>query len=90
LNSARVSTGIQWLTVEMTGCFLQNDIKTYGEQNVGLMDEHKFDLCHIMNIQAVRGNKGLGNQRRCKPLGRDDALYPYYWIESSKADINRS
>ncbi len=56
-------------------------------QIVGLMAEHKFDLLPYYEYSGSKGYKGLGNQRRCKPLGRDDAYTHINWIESSNADI---
>lgn len=56
-------------------------------QIVELMSKNKFDLLPYYEYSGSKGYKGLGNQRRCKPLGRNDAYTHISWIESANADI---
>jgi hypothetical protein len=54
---------------------------------VALMGKYGFDLLPYYEYAGSKGSKGLGNQRRAKPLTRDDAYSHIKWIESSNADI---
>jgi len=54
---------------------------------VALMGEYGFDLLPYYEYSGGKGYKGLGNQRRAKPLTRDDAYTHIEWIESANADI---
>ena len=54
---------------------------------VGLMGGYGFDILPYYEYAGSKGSEGLGNQRRAKPLTRDDAYTHIKWIESSNADI---
>ena len=51
------------------------------------MGEYGFDVLPYYEYSGSKGYKGLGNQRRAKPLTRDDAYTHITWIESANADI---
>jgi hypothetical protein len=54
---------------------------------VELMGEHDFDILPYYEYSGSKGYKGLGNQRRAKPLTRDDAYTHIRWVESANADV---
>ena len=54
---------------------------------VKLMGERKFDILPYYEYAGSRGYKGLGNQRRAKPLTRNDAYTHIKWIEAANADL---
>ena len=54
---------------------------------VGLMGERGFDVLPYYEYAGSKGYQGLGNQRRARPLGRDDAFTHIAWIESANADL---
>jgi hypothetical protein len=54
---------------------------------VGLMGQYGFDVLPYYEYAGSKGYKGLGNERRAKPLTRDDAYTHITWIESANADI---
>jgi len=54
---------------------------------VGLMGKYGFDVLPYYEYSGSKGYKGLGNQRRAKPLTRDDAYTHITWIESANADL---
>ncbi len=54
---------------------------------VELMGTYDFDILPYYEYSGSKGYKGLGNQRRAKPLTRDDAYTHIKWIESANADI---
>ncbi len=56
-------------------------------QIVGLMGEAGFGVLPYYEYAGSKGERGLGYQRRCKPLTRDDAYTHISWIESANADI---
>lgn len=56
-------------------------------QIVELMGREGFDVLPYYEYAGSRGYKGIGHQRRAKPLTRDDAYTHIKWIESSNADI---
>jgi len=49
--------------------------------------EDGFDVLPYYEYSGSKGYKGLGNQRRARPLTRDDAYTHITWIESANADI---
>lgn len=57
------------------------------ERIVTLMGEQGFDILPYYEYSGSKGYKGLGQQRRAKPLTRDDAYTHIKWIESANADI---
>jgi len=63
-------------------------MKGYWGEIVSLMGEHGFDILPYYEYSGSKGYKGLGYQRRCKPLARSDGNYTHIkWIESANADI---
>ncbi|MBM4156623.1 MAG: hypothetical protein FJ221_16595 [Lentisphaerae bacterium] len=54
---------------------------------VALMGGHGFDVLPYYEYSGSKGAKGLGPQRRAKPLARDDAFTHISWIESANADV---
>jgi len=56
-------------------------------QIVALMGEQGFEVLPYYEYAGSKGYKGLGYQRRCKPLTRDDAYTHIKWVESANADI---
>lgn len=56
-------------------------------QIVALMGERGFDILPYYEYAGSRGNRGLGNQRRAKPLTRDDAYTHITWAENANADL---
>lgn len=56
-------------------------------QIVELMGKRGFSVFPYYEYSGSKGAKGLGNERRCKPLTRDDAYTHIKWIETHNADI---
>lgn len=56
-------------------------------QIVELMGEYGFDILPYYEYSGSKGYKGLGPQRRGKPLTRDDAYSHISWVEQANADI---
>jgi hypothetical protein len=54
---------------------------------VDLMGRYGFDVLPYYEYSGSKGYKGLGEQRRAKPLTRDDAYTHISWVESANADI---
>jgi hypothetical protein len=54
---------------------------------VELMGGYGFDVLPYYEYSGSKGYKGLGNQRRARPLTRDDAYTHISWVESANADI---
>ncbi len=54
---------------------------------VSLMGENGFNVLPYYEYSGSKGQKGLGFERRAKPLTRDDAYTHIKWIESANADI---
>ncbi|MBN2451836.1 MAG: hypothetical protein JXR77_15715 [Lentisphaeria bacterium] len=54
---------------------------------VELMAAYGFDILPYYEYSGSRGDKGLGYERRCRPLTRDDAYTHIRWIENANADI---
>jgi hypothetical protein len=67
--------------------YYNGDMAHYWENIVTLMGEYGFDILPYYEYSGSKGKNGLGNQRRCKPLTRDDAYSHISWIESHNADI---
>jgi len=72
--------GNQWV-------FFNSAHKNLWEQIVGLMGEQGFDILPYYEYSGSKGYDGLGNQRRAKPLTRDDGFTHITWIEASNADL---
>ncbi|NQU19733.1 MAG: hypothetical protein HQ567_00510 [Candidatus Nealsonbacteria bacterium] len=54
---------------------------------VEMMGRYGFDVLPYYEYSGSKGYKGLGNQRRARPLTRDDAYTHITWIESANADV---
>ncbi len=54
---------------------------------VTLMGQYGFNILPYYEYSGSKGAKGLGNQRRARPLTRDDAYTHIKWVESANADI---
>jgi hypothetical protein len=67
--------------------YYNGDMASYWENIVEMMGEYGFDVLPYYEYSGSKGKNGLGNQRRCKPLTRDDAYTHISWIESANADI---
>ncbi len=67
--------------------YFNSEQKDLWRQIVGLMGEAGFDVLPYYEYSGSKGQQGLGNQRRAKPLTRDDAYTHISWIESSNADL---
>jgi hypothetical protein len=50
---------------------------------VDLMGRYGFDVLPYYEYSGSKGYKGLGEQRRAKPLTRDDAYTHISWVESA-------
>ncbi|MDX9980822.1 MAG: hypothetical protein RBU25_12425 [Lentisphaeria bacterium] len=61
--------------------------KDYWERIVAMMGEYGFEILPYYEYSGSKGAKGLGFERRCKPLTRDDAYTHIKWIESANADL---
>ncbi|RMG00028.1 MAG: hypothetical protein D6741_07485, partial [Planctomycetota bacterium] len=61
--------------------------KDLWERIVTLMGAEGFEIVPYYEYSGSKGKNGLGNQRRAKPLTRDDAFTHVSWIESANADI---
>lgn len=63
-------------------------MKGWWEQIVTLMGEHGFEVLPYYEYSGSKGDKGLGYERRCKPLARSDGYYTHIkWMEKATADI---
>lgn len=67
--------------------FHDNDTKGLWADIVSLMGQYGFDVLPYYEYSGSKGYKGLGPQRRARPLTRDDAYTHVKWIESANADI---
>jgi len=54
---------------------------------VELMGSAGFGILPYYEYAGSKGDRGLGYQRRCKPLTRDDAYTHISWVESANADL---
>ncbi len=57
------------------------------EAIVEMMGKYGFDILPYYEYGGSRGSNGLGNQKRAKPLTRDDAYSHISWIEKGNADL---
>lgn len=67
--------------------FHDNSLKHLWPEIVELMGGYGFDVLPYYEYSGSKGYKGLGNQRRARPLTRDDAYTHITWVESANADI---
>jgi len=61
--------------------------KDWWRQIVAMMGRHGFCVLPYYEYAGSKGRHGLGNQRRAKPLTRDDAYTHIRWVENANADI---
>ena len=54
---------------------------------VDMMGEVRLHVLPYYEYSGSKGMNGLGNQRRAKPLTRDDAYTHITWIEAANADL---
>ena len=54
---------------------------------VALMGSYGFEVLPYYEYSGSKGQEGLGNERRAKPLTRDDAFTHIKWVEASNADL---
>lgn len=67
--------------------FFDAATKDLWAQIVALMGGYGFDVLPYYEYAGSKGYKGLGNQRRARPLTRDDAYTHITWVESANADL---
>ena len=67
--------------------FYDDKAKHLWQDIVTLMGQYNFEVLPYYEYSGGKGYQGLGNQRRAKPLTRDDAYTHISWIESANADI---
>jgi hypothetical protein len=67
--------------------YFNSDTAHYWSEIVELMGDYGFDILPYYEYSGSKGKQGLGSQRRCKPLTRDDAYTHIGWIENANADI---
>ncbi len=56
-------------------------------QIVAMMGKAGFSVLPYYEYSGSKGASGLGNQRRARPLRRDDAYSHISWVESANADV---
>jgi hypothetical protein len=79
-----------WDTTDGGGndwAFFNSEHKDLWGQIVALMGKEGISVLPYYEYAGSKGYKGLGNQRRAKPLTRNDAYTHIGWIESANADI---
>lgn len=57
------------------------------EEIVELMGREGFSILPYYEYGGSRGAHGLGDQKRARPLTRDDAFTHISWVESANADL---
>lgn len=62
-------------------------VKDLWGEIVALMGARGFEILPYYEYSGSKGDQGLGYQRRCKPLTRDDAYTHISWVESANADL---
>jgi hypothetical protein len=72
--------GNDWVYFDGNNAYLWAEI-------VALMASHGFDILPYYEYAGSKGKNGLGNQKRCLPLTRDDAYTHIHWIENANADV---
>lgn len=79
-----------WDSTEHGGnkwAYFNGETKDIWGEIVGLMGGYGFEILPYYEYAGSKGSEGFGNQRRAKPLTRDDAFTHIEWIETSNADI---
>lgn len=64
-----------------------NGTKDLWAKIVALMGRQGFTVLPYYEYAGSRGDHGLGYQRRCQPLTRDDAYTHIKWAENANADV---
>ena len=72
--------GNQW-------AYYNSDTGGLWSQIVELMGREGFSILPYYEYAGSKGQQGLGNERRAKPLSRDDGYTHIKWIESANADL---
>ena len=67
--------------------FHDSSLKHLWAEIVDVMGSHGFEILPYYEYSGSKGYQGLGNQRRAKPLTRDDAYSHITWVESANADV---
>ncbi|MCC7495178.1 MAG: hypothetical protein IT204_22710 [Fimbriimonadaceae bacterium] len=57
-------------------------------QIVKLMGGYGYEVLPYYEYSGSKGDQGLGYQKRCQPLTRDDAFTHITWVESANADVS--
>ena len=79
-----------WDTSPLGGnswAYYNSDTGVLWPQIVELMGRENFSILPYYEYSGSKGQQGLGNERRAKPLARDDAFTHIEWIEASNADL---
>lgn len=79
-----------WDTTALGGnkwAYFDSNTKDLWGQIVELMGRENFSVLPYYEYSGSKGEQGLGNERRAKPLTRDDAYTHISWIEASNADL---
>lgn len=61
--------------------YFRGDSKDLWRQIVEVMGQRGFTVLPYYEYSGSKGEKGLGNERRAKPLTRDDAFSHIKWID---------
>ena len=67
--------------------YFNGNTKDLWGQIVEMMGREGFTVLPYYEYSGSKGTHGLGNERRAKPLARDDAYTHIGWIEASNADL---
>jgi len=67
--------------------YFNNEQKDLWRQIVELMGKNGFDVLPYYEYSGSKGQEGLGNQRRARPLKGEGNYTHITWIETSNADI---
>ena len=79
-----------WDTSPLGGndwAYFDSNTKDLWGQIVEMMGKEGFSILPYYEYSGSKGEQGLGNERRAKPLTRDDAYTHIEWIEASNADL---
>lgn len=68
--------------------YYNRDRKDFWENIVKVMGEYDFEVLPYYEYSGSKGKKGLGFERRARPLNRPDGRYTHIkWVETANADI---
>ncbi len=79
-----------WDTSPLGGnewAYFDGNTKDLWGQIVEMMGREGFTVLPYYEYSGSKGAHGLGNERRAKPLTRDDGYTHISWIEASNADL---